>query len=115
MSMHPYLSLEWIAARLNGQVIEGHLGKRSVLANVRGASTEVRLSPLEDDVSVHCAKKDQQAAVEAEVRRFLDLAPKANPNPGPKPANDNAKPAATKPKGRRKATFVRASDVQMES
>jgi hypothetical protein len=39
-------------------------------------------------------------------------AKKAEP---PKAANDNVKPTGAKPKAKRKATFVRASDVEMEN
>src|SRR5262249_6698718 len=82
---HPYLSLEWIAERLGGSVTEGYLGKKSVLATISGASTEVRLNALENDVTVHCAKKELQAEVGAEVSRLLELEPKTEP----KAANDN--------------------------
>ena len=122
-SAHPYFSPPWIAERIPASEIKvGYNGKKSVHATVLGAFTEIRPDAHEQDVIVYCAIPEKRAAVEAEVRRLLELEPKerANVIPFALPAlpvtPGSVKPAAAKPKGKgRKVSFVRASDVEPEN
>jgi hypothetical protein len=65
---HDYLSLPWIAERLDGTIVDD-----AVHASVLGCHTEVRLNqPHENDVIVTCVPVESQEAIETEVRRVLD-------------------------------------------